>query len=203
MDNSPMMSVKDAILTRRSIGKLNLPMPSDDEIKTLIEYALCAPDHKQLKPWRFVLLNSPMALAEFGKALLKAGQSQAMADNTVLDEATVSKLVNMPKRAPMILVAISDYKSHPKVTKLEQTLSMGAAVEHILLGLTAMGYQSIWRTGELCNHADVKAFFEVDNDNDIAGFIYIGTSTVNMPKRADKSPADFLQVFNYQPTKDE
>lgn len=196
MINHLSMSLTESICARRSIGKLDLPMPSDDEIKQAIACALCAPDHKQLTPWRFVLLDTPKALDEFGAALLKAGQSQAADKGENLDDAMSTKLMNMPKRAPMILVAISDYKQHPKVPKFEQVLSMGAAVEHILLALTAMGYQSIWRTGDLCNHAVIKAFFGVDDDNDIAGFIYIGTSDVIMPDRDVKSVDDFLQVFD-------
>ncbi len=43
--------VLDIIHQRRSIGKLSLPMPNQDELNTVLHAAMVAPDHKQLKPW--------------------------------------------------------------------------------------------------------------------------------------------------------
>lgn len=180
------------IQNRRSIGKLSTPTPSMELMQAIIKTAMTAPDHKQLKPWRFVLLTGK-SLDDFGQALLQAGQQQALDKGETLDTAAAGKLMNMPKRAPMILVAISDYKSHPKVPKLEQVLSMGACIQNILLLLTANGYQSIWRTGEWASHSSIKTFFGANDDNDIAGFIYIGTSDVVMPARKAIDVADFLQ----------
>ncbi|MCP3897693.1 MAG: nitroreductase, partial [Moraxella sp.] len=51
--NNQHNTVLTTIHQRRSIGKLVLPVPSDDELATALQAAFAAPDHKQLKPWKF------------------------------------------------------------------------------------------------------------------------------------------------------
>lgn len=182
------------IKNRRSIGKLQLPMPSIDDIKTILGVAMNAPDHKKLTPWRFVLLTDDK-LNDFGQVLLQAGQQVASDKGETLDDNAKTKFVNMPKRAPMILVAISDYKDHPKVPYFEQDLAMGACIQNILLLLTAKNFQSVWRSGDLMNHTIVHKFFDVTAPNKIQGFIYIGSSDVVMPKRDELVADKFLTVY--------
>lgn len=187
-------NIKQIITHRRSIGKLSTPAPSIEEIKDLLTLAMTAPDHKQLKPWRFVLLTGDQ-LDKFGQVLCKAAQKLASDKGDVLDDNAQAKFINMPKRAPMILVAISDYQQHPKVPIFEQDLSMGACIQNFLLLLTAYNYQSIWRTGELIDSECVRLFFDVKDNNKIAGFIYIGTSDIIMPERKAVAVDQFLTVY--------
>lgn len=188
-----MNEIFNSIKNRRSIGKLDAPAPAMDEINALIELAMTAPDHKELKPWRFVLLQSQTAKDDFGQALLRAGQRTGIENNEPLDNAGEQKLLNSPNRAPMILVCISDYKQHKKVPKFEQILAMGACIQNLLIGLESLGYQSIWRSGLLMNEKEVKALFNVSDDNDIAGFIYMGSSDVKMPERVPLQIENFVE----------
>ncbi len=176
-------AVFDFIASRRSIGKLTTPAPSTEEINQAIALAMTAPDHKQLTPWRFVVLVSEETKAAFGQALLEAAQEDASIQGEVLGEADVAKFLAMPNRAPVIIGCIISYKYHDKVPKSEQVLSMGASVQNLLLGLLAQGYQSIWRSGALMNHAVIQRFFQLAQDEELAGFVYVGSSEVVMPKR--------------------
>ncbi len=169
--------------SRRSIGKLDLPAPSRDEIYQAIELAMTAPDHKQLKPWRFVVLDTPQDRAKFGEVLLQAESIQAQTTGQVLDDTAKAKFINMPNRAPVIIACISNYQDHPKVPEFEQMLSMGACIQNMLLAFLVMGYQSIWRSGLFMEYPQIKEFFKVDDRNQLCGFIYIGSSDVVMPKR--------------------
>ena len=53
------------IKSRRSIGNLVAPAPTQAQIEQAIEVAMSAPDHKQLQPYRFVVLQNS-ALDELG-----------------------------------------------------------------------------------------------------------------------------------------
>lgn len=182
------MTNKDTIFahiaSRRSIGKLTAPAPSTDEINQALTIAMTAPDHHQLTPWRFVVLTSESAKRDFGQVLLEAGLDDARRTGETVDDAGRQKFLNMPNRAPVIIVAISQYGEHPKVPQHEQVLAMGACVQNLLLALLAQDYQSIWRSGLLMNHPLVQAFFNVADGDEIAGFIYVGSSDVAMPERA-------------------
>lgn len=182
----------ETIKNRRSIGNLTTPMPSNNELNELFALAMTAPDHKQLNPWRFVVLTGD-GLDSFGQALERAGKQNAKIQGEKLSAKDREKLRLMPRRAPMIVAVISDYKPHKKVPEFEQLLALGACVQNFLLGLQSLGYHSVWRTGLLANHAVIQDFFAVQSPNIIAGFLYIGTSDVVMPKRKPINVDDFVQ----------
>lgn len=186
----------DFIKKRRSIGRLDIPAPNRDEIYQAIDLVMSAPDHHQLKPWRFVVLDNANARSQFGDALLQAETDNAHAQNRTLDDSTINKMHAMPHRAPVIIACISDYKTHSKVPKFEQLLAIGAGVQNLLLAFLAMGYQSIWRTGLLLDSMAVRSFFDVTGDNQICGFIYVGSSDVQMPAREDVNLAHFVQFID-------
>lgn len=183
--------ILDIIHKRRSIGKLELPMPNQDELESALLAAMAAPDHKQLKPWKFTVLTGD-ALVEFGQVLLQAAEQQAQADGRVIDEMEVKKILNMPLRAPMIITLATALKTHEKVPPFEQLLSAGAAAQNLLLALESLGYRTVWRTGPLCNLPEVKAYFGVGQADTICGFIYTGSSTVQMPNRDEVDLSEFV-----------
>lgn len=177
-----MNDIIHTIQSRRSIGNLSLPMPSDDELQIALQCAMTAPDHKQLKPWQCVVMTDD-ALDRFGQVLLKAGLDNALDDGNTLDEATRNKLLNMPKRAPMVVMIATNIKPHEKVPPFEQLLSTGAMIQNFLLALESLGYHSVWRTGDLANAPAVKQHFDIADKDTICGFIYVGSSDIIMPNR--------------------
>lgn len=180
--------VLDIIHQRRSIGKLVLPMPNQDELDAVLNAAMVAPDHKQLKPWRFTVLIDE-ALTAFGQVLLAAAEAKS---DGVLDEPTRQKLLNMPQRAPMIITVATDIKEHEKVPPFEQLLSAGAAIQNMLLAFESLGYHTVWRTGPLCNAPEVKTYFEVADKDTVCGFVYVGSSDIKMPCRDEQDLGDFV-----------
>ncbi|WP_049235909.1 nitroreductase family protein [Moraxella canis] len=177
---------------RRSIGNLSLPMPNEAELQAVLGAAMVAPDHKQLKPWRFWVLTGE-ALTEFGQVLLSAAEREAASRGEVLDEVAIKKTLNMPLRAPMIIVIATQYQYHEKVPPFEQLLSAGAAAQNMLLTLESLGYRSVWRTGPLCNTPEVKAHFGITKENTICGLLYTGSSSVQMPDRETVDLSDYVE----------
>lgn len=182
------------VQSRRSIGKLSLPMPNSQELNSALECAMTAPDHKMLRPYRFTVMTA-QALDKFGEVLLQAGLAKAHKDGETLDDATCNKLINMPKRAPMIITVATNYQTHPKVPRFEQLLCVGSTVQNLLLALQSMGYHTIWRTGDLCNEPLVKAHFGVSDDNLICGFVYVGSSDIVMPERDQVDLARHVKFY--------
>lgn len=187
--------ILDIMHKRRSIGKLVLPMPSQDELDAVLYAAMVAPDHKQLKPWQFWVLSGD-ALVRFGQVLLRAAQDEAAAKGEILDDATVKKTLNMPLRAPMIILIATNYKVHEKVPEFEQLLSAGAAAQNMLLALESLGYHSVWRSGPLCNSDAVKSYFNISADNTICGLIYTGSSDIQMPERDTVALDEFVTYLS-------
>ena len=182
------------INSRRSMGNLDLPAPTHAQIETAIECATTAPDHKKLRPWRFIVTQGD-ARHELGNALVAAAQAKAVQEGETLSEKDIAKTQAMPLRAPVIITVVTKIQAHKKVPPFEQMLSAGAAVQNLILALKAQGFSTVWRTGLLCNEAAVKLYFDVGPDDYVTAFVYTGTSPKNEPAR---KPIDIESLVRFE-----
>lgn len=187
MTNSEIL---DFIKSRRSIGNLVAPAPTHAQVEQAIEVALSAPDHKDLNPYRFIVLEN-QALNNLGTALKNAAIAQGETD-----EKTLKKAENMPLRAPMIIACVTDFKPHDKVPHWEQVAASSCAVQNLLLALSAQGFATVWRTGPLANAPEVKRYFNVTADNQVIAFVYVGTAVSTMPPRSKIDVTPFIVYDN-------
>ena len=168
------MDALDAIRARRSISRLVEPAPSDDELRTILESGAVAPDHLELRPWRFVVLRGD-AKERFGKVLLAAYESRCAARGLEPQAAAQEKERTKLGRAPLVVVVGVRRIDHDKVPFGEQFAAGAAAAENMLVAATALGYGSMWRTGDPCYDDMVKAALGFGARDEVLGFLYIGT----------------------------
>lgn len=182
------------IKSRRSIGNLSIPAPTESQIRAAIDCAVTAPDHKKLRPWRFIVTQGN-ARHDLGRAFLAAAEAQAAQEGEALSEKSRQKTYNMPLRAPVIITVVTQMQVHKKVPPFEQMLSAGAAVQNLILALQAQGFSTVWRTGLLCNEPAVKAYFGVGPDDYVTAFVYTGSSPCDMPTR---KPVDIEPLLRFE-----
>lgn len=187
MTNSEIL---DFIKSRRSIGNLVAPAPTREQVEQAIEVALSAPDHKDLNPYRFIVLEN-QALNNLGTALKNAAIAQGETD-----EKTLKKAENMPLRAPMIIACVTDFRPHDKVPHWEQIAASSCAVQNLLLAFSAQGFASVWRTGPLANAPAIKQLFNVTADNQVIAFVYVGTAVSTIPPRSKIDVTPFIVYDN-------
>lgn len=131
------MDALDALQNRTASPRLIEPAPSEQELQEIYKAGLRAPDHGMLRPWKFLVVS--------GEARAKLGQ--IFADNlNPGSEEEKAKMLNSPLRAPLIIVAVTEFKEHPKVPDVEQVCATAAAVQNMSVAIHALGYSSIWRT---------------------------------------------------------
>ena len=180
------MDTLTALHTRASSPRLTYPPPPADVLQNVYRSALRAADHARLRPWRYLTIQ--------GNGLKKLGQlfvDAAIADNGELSDEDKHKISNKALRAPLVIVAIAKVCEHPKVPRVEQLMSTAAGVQNMALAIHAQGYGSVWRTGAMASHSVVRDGFELGTEDEIVGFLYVGT--IDRQNRLDTS----LQVDDY------
>ena len=189
--DTPAMSNSLSLLKERnSAPKLTDPAPGPDELEEIFQSALRAPDHAWLRPWRFLTIEGERRAA-FGELLERC----LLARNPDADEAACTKARNAPLRAPLLVVAVVKLSEHPKVPHIEQRLSAGCAAHGILLATHALGYAGIWRTGDAAFDRAVMDGLGLSADEEIVGFLYLGTRE-NKPKPIPElATADFVSAW--------
>lgn len=105
----------DALINRVSVPRVGSELPNSTEMEKIFQAALRAPDHAQLRPWRFLTVSGD-DLLNLGELFLKA----QLQDDATLSNVAQVKAKSKPLRAPLIVVAIADLKDHPKVPEIEQ-----------------------------------------------------------------------------------
>ena len=179
------MDAITAIKTRVSHSRLGGDALPVSVIEELIRCALRAPDHAYLRPTRFIHVDG-VHRETIGKVYL-----ESVARTEDLSVERRNKLAGMLLRAPTILFVVSSVQEHPKVPRDEQVMSSAAAIQSLLIAAHAMGYCSIWRTGDMAYNQDVKDVLCLNAMESIVGIIYIGDRV------ADDKNVQLLDVDDY------
>jgi nitroreductase len=140
-------SMAQALISSRqnvSPKRLVEPGPSADQLDALLSLAAAAPDHGLLMPWRFILVPAAQRhhLAEvFALALIDRDPGATLEQ--------IESAREKAHRAPLLLVVIAGLGSRePDTPPLERMVSMGAAIQNLLLGAHAMGFGAGLTSGQ-------------------------------------------------------
>ncbi|MDN3610597.1 NAD(P)H nitroreductase [Vibrio ostreicida] len=182
------MDALDLLLNRRSIAKLRAPAPEGSNLENIIRSGLRAPDHAGLTPWRFVIAQG-QGLNRLADILMSAAE-QENSEQSVKD-----KLKNAPFRAPMVITVIAKVTVHDKVPAIEQHLSAGCAVQAMQMAAIAQGFQGFWRSGKWMFHPSVKQAFDLKGDDQIVGFLYLGTPDCTPMKVPTRDLSQFVEYL--------
>ncbi|MDN7139227.1 NAD(P)H nitroreductase [Pseudomonas sp. JQ170] len=183
------MEALDALLNRVSVPRLTEPAPNAAQREALFQAALRAPDHAQLRPWRFLTVEGE-GREKLGALLAEAVKLEGDATEAALDKARA-----MPLRAPLLVVVIARVQDHFKVPASEQLLAAGCAAHGILLAAHAQGIGAVWRTGDLAYSKHVAKGLGLADKEEIVAFLYLGTP-LNEPRTAPVlATADFVTAW--------
>ena len=183
------MDALDNILKRVSARELVKPHPSKSEMEKVYKAALRAPDHAWLRPSSFIEVKGD-GLNKLSNIFLEYAKNQ-----TDISDQIIQKYKNAPFRAPMIIILVNTFKKHPKVPAIEQKLSTAAAAQNIMLALNTMNYSSIWRTGKLAFNKEIQTKLNLSDDQEILGYLYIGTSIGENKKIPNLDIDDFVSYL--------
>lgn len=176
-----MMDCLALLHERRSYKILSDPAPSGDQIKQMLDAAVAAPDHGKLRPWRFVVLRGS-AKDAFGEVMADAYRDRCIRESRQSSDALAQKQREKLNRAPVIIVVAAVRRDNPRISWVEQISSGAAAAQNICLAATALGFGSMWRTGEAASEERVMAAFGLDKHDAILGFIHVGTIPAGAPQ---------------------
>jgi nitroreductase len=142
-------------------------------------------------PWRFIEISetSRKSLGEvFAQCLLERDQS---ASPIQLQEAREKAL-----RGPLLLLAIANYIDETnEISKEEKLVSLGCAIQNILLSAYALGFGSGLSSGKALQSLRFRSHFHLTDHEDPICFITIGTVTKNKAGRIRPSLSDYHSIF--------
>ena len=128
------MELQKAIEERKSIRKFKSDDISDDVVYSLIDAARLAPSAKNRQPWKFYIAKNGIK-KQIVELMQKWNNDNSDIKTSVLP---TSKAID---QAPVLILVFKDSVSD---AVRSDTLSIGAAIEHILLKATEYNLGSLW-----------------------------------------------------------
>lgn len=189
--------------------RLDLPGPDAAQLQDILGTAAAAPDHGRLLPWRFVIV--PPARRErladaFGQALIERdpGASPEQIENA-REKAF---------RAPFLMLAIARLSdaglvpdgapgqprqaaaNEPQVGVAERLVSLGCAIQNILLSAHAAGFGTGLTSGQAMDSAPLRALFGLRQNEQAVCCVNIGTVHKRKPPLLRPVLADYVSELS-------
>ena len=168
------------------------PGPTEQHIVELLSAAAAAPDHGELSPWRFVLIPAT-ARARLGRvfrdALLERDAQATEQQQADAREKAV--------RAPCLMLAVVDVGPRdPPIPSFERVVSLGCAIQNMLLLARAMGFGSGLSSGQALRSTVLREAFGLAPDEHGVCFVSFGTVAKARSMRARPSSGDICSTFS-------
>jgi nitroreductase len=167
------VDVETAIRTRRTHKQYGPSPLDDDTLLELLELARFAPNHKLTQPWRFHVLGA---------------ETRARID-AAAGEKEAAKL----RRAPTLVLATAMLSGDPQ-TDEEDLHAVATAVYAVLLGATARGLASFWRTPGAFSDDAVRAAVGLVPEQRVVALIHLGPA-VSEPPAKERTPLAEVVTF--------
>jgi len=183
----------DDMARRRSVSPRRLiePGPSLEQVRTMIDAACAAPDHRRLRPWRFILIRNDQRtmLANLFEAAARETHGTLSEDQT---ERAREKAFNGACLVAVVGVIRDDV---PDVPTHEQWVSVGAAVQNILLTATSFGFGSMIVSGDKVKTRALQKGLGLSVIEQLLGFVAVGTVSKLPPVPERPIVEDVLSVW--------
>ncbi|KAF1687822.1 nitroreductase family protein [Pseudoxanthomonas taiwanensis] len=174
---------------RRSVPALQLGEPGPDEATLLrmLASAVRVPDHGRLVPFRFLRIQGPAraALGRFMAERLLQRDPQA-------PPSQVEKALHRFASAPLVLAVVARLQAGHKVPEQEQLLTAGCVCFALLQAAQACGFGAQWLTGWMAYDREVARHLGLAGNEQVVGFIHIGTPRQQAPERERPDPRQLL-----------
>jgi len=182
----------ELLAARRHVGLRRLLAPGPDEatLARIVEAAAHAPDHGSLLPWRFVLIPQGRR-ADLGAVFEEAlAQRDPRADAAARATARAKA-----EHAPCLLVAILVDDPGTAIPAAEKLVSLGCAIQNILLGAQALGYASGLASGGALDAPGMRHLLRLGPHERAVCFLGVGTVAAAKPPRQRPHPSAYFSTL--------
>lgn len=155
------MELQKAIEERHSC-RTYLPTPISNEIiEQIVDAGRLAPSAKNAQPWKFVAIKTDKKAAHISDILKKYYIDNKDSANAK-GASSVYATANIMKDCPVGIFIFTDSEDidRDKIESISDILSIGAAVEHMMLKATDLGLGCLWVCDTYYVHKEISEFME-------------------------------------------
>ena len=194
----------DAIYNRRSIRKYKPDEVSIDILNKILDAGRVAPSGKNKQPWKFFVYGGEkkeelLAAMQSGMNRERKGEALLPASHLGLPDAW--NTLRIMKEAPVVVMVLNtsgkspfdDITADERVTEIVDTLSIGAAVENMLLRAEGLGIGTLWIANTCFAYPELIKY--MNTEKQLVGAIALGYANEKPVARPRKKLSDIVEYY--------
>ncbi len=162
-------------------------------IENILENANWAPTHGLTQPWHFTVFEGVglKKLADFQAELYKK-----LTPSDQFSDLKYEKLITNPLLCSHIISIGMKRSENGKIPEIEEIEAVACAVQNMYLTCTAYGIGAYWGSGGITYMDEAKPFFDLEEDDKLLGFFFMGYPKIAWPEGKRKPIQDRVKWVN-------
>ena len=171
-----------------SLRRLAAPGPDSAELQAIVSAAAHAPDHGRLRPWRFILVPGHRR-ADLGAAFTEALAAREPDCSEEARAAACAKAFHAPC---LVVAVIGDDPAAPAIPMNERLVSLGCAIQNMLVAAQARCFASGLASGAGMQAPALRELLALAPHEQAVCFIGFGSAEAAAPCRQRPDPASYF-----------
>jgi nitroreductase len=203
------MPFRNLVERRVSVRQFAPDPVAPEHIREMVGLAGLAPSPNNSQPWRFIAVTRPALLKSMGEAVhakVRALLPEPTSDAAKHARQRVEWFSTFFADAPLVVaVVLTPYESVVEAALEQSRLTgaqvnamrgqpdvqaIGAAVEHLLLAATELGYGGCWLSGPLVARETLERQLEITGPGRLAAMVAIGKPASALPAQRERKALD-------------
>lgn len=190
------------IKQRKSIRKYLDRSISREQIEAIVEVARFAPSAKNRQPWKFIVYTGKeksRLLDVMEQALEKEQMEHALLPKSGFGLPDAFHTLHIMREAPVIIIVMNTNGRSPfetidadqRVREICDSLSIGAAIQNMLLKATELGLGTLWIANTCFAYKDMMEF--INSPGQLIGAVAVGYANESPATRPRKKLDEILE----------
>lgn len=192
----------DSINERRSIRKYKPQLIDKKLIGEILSAAVLAPSAKNRQPWKFIVYSGSSKdelLTKMEEGLFKTKKELAHMPDSEYMLSDAFNTLRIMKEAPTVIMVLNTNGSSPfrdidtfaRITEICDSLSIGAAIENMLLKATELGIGTLWIANTCYAYNELVSY--IGTNAQLIGAVALGYADEAPAARPRKSLDDVVE----------
>ena len=193
----------NCIYERRSIRKYKEDMPDISTVEKILDAARVAPSGKNRQPWKFIVYGGEKKreiLNEMRKGIKRELKEPVFkASKRLLPDADNTLRIMM--KAPIVVFVLNTNGKSPmenidvdnRFTEICDSLSIGAAIENMLLEAQQLGVGSLWIGNTCFAYKEIMEY--IGKNGQLVGAVALGIADEKPDARPRKKLEDIVEYY--------
>lgn len=192
----------EEIKTRRSIRRYKQYEIPTEVVNKIIQAGRFAPSGKNKQPWKFIVYGGDAKrnlLAKMEAGLQRELSGKAFLPDSAYGLPDAGNTLQIMREAPTLVVVMNPYGKSPfeqitvdeRVTEIVDALSIGAAIENMLLEAERLGIGTLWIGNTFFAYPELAEF--VKEPGQLVGAVAMGYAEEKPGQRSRKRLETILE----------